>query len=458
MDVHPVRYEFDFQELKATDGYNPPKDFLARVLPLDAGGALPRGGKTKERAWYEYPSPFGQDWNLQSRQLQLQLEEERERRSLEAREERRRQLKADMLQQRKEDTELQLEEESQRHDRRLLQHQEETQLQLEELTLRLSLEEIQQQQEFDVHYGNSLADRLRQRLEAVQRRFLDAIQQRLLGEIYMEGHYHEERRLDAMQRQEQDDIYMDEIRANSSNSECWGLDVEEAPTPSSSYSPARDAPEEHQILHVEEHRVRLQMYEYDAANIPRHRLFNCEANIQDLLLESPLEIPYYIYAGRCNINLEGYKLRYADLFPDFHSWSHSWIRPTTYQGDAQYVDFWSKLMEEVEYTNTKDRVLAKAIAIANKGFRKMLYFQIEIAVKDCMMLLEYDEEMEQKCHLYGYIASEIYFQKQKYESVLERILSGHEVLRYELTELGLGDDANEDDALEMRDFVSDNLC
>jgi hypothetical protein len=89
-------------------------------------------------------------------------------------------------------------------------------------------------------------------------------------------------------------------------------------------------------------------------------------------------------------------------------------------------------MEEAEYTNSKDRLLAKAIAIANKGFQKMLYFQIEIVVKDCRMILEHREKMEQTCYLYGYIATEIYFKKQKYESVLERILNGHVVVRYEL--------------------------
>jgi hypothetical protein len=103
--------------------------------------------------------------------------------------------------------------------------------------------------------------------------------------------------------------------------------------------------------------------------------------------------------------------------------------------------------------NTKDRVLAKAITIANKGFRKILYFQIELAVGDCMMLVEAKEKFEQRCNLYAYIASEIYFQKQTYESVIERIVTGQEVLPYELTELG--SDANEDDAVEMREFVSD---
>lgn len=482
MDVHPLRYEFDFEELKATEGYNPPEDFLTRVLPLHAGGALPPGGKTKERIWYEYPSPFGKDWNLQSKQLQLELEEKLERRDLEERKRQRQRhlLKLHMLKHNKE-TQHQEESQGQQQDWDLLQHQEETELQLEELTLRLGLEDMLRRRLDAVQvYGNSVEDFLRQCLDAVQQRLLDKVQQRLLGKI--QPHYHQEGHMDAVLprrisrrarrrlrlareekirlRQEKDDIFMDEIRANSSNSECWGLD-DKAPTYSS--SPARDVSQEHQLqvedqlqveehqFHVEEHLVRLDMWEKDAANIPRWGLFNCEANINDLLLESPLEIPYYIYAGRCNLNLEGYKLRYADLFPDFHSWSSSWVRPTTYKGDSQYVNFWSELMEEVEYTNTKDRVLAKAIAIANKSFRKMLYFQIELAVKDCMMLLEHDKKMEQTCHLYGYIASEIYFKKQQYESVLERIMNGHEVLRYELTELGR--DANEDDAWEMREFV-----
>jgi hypothetical protein len=37
--------------------------------------------------------------------------------------------------------------------------------------------------------------------------------------------------------------------------------------------------------------------------------------------------------------------------------------------------------------------------------------------------------------------------------VIERIVTGQEVLPYELTELG--SDANEDDAVEMREFVRD---
>jgi hypothetical protein len=129
------------------------------------------------------------------------------------------------------------------------------------------------------------------------------------------------------------------------------------------------------------------------------------------------------------------------------------VRPTTYKGDKQYVYFFRELLTEAEYTNTKDRVLAKAIAITNKGFRKMLYFQIELAVSDCMMLLEEKEKFQQRCKLYGYIACEIYFRNQKYESVLEHIKNDHEVLCYELTEFG--SDANEDDAWEMRAVVSD---
>jgi hypothetical protein len=466
MDVHPVSFDFDFEDLKDTEGYNPPDDFLIRVLPLHAGGALPPGKQKKDKLWYEYRSPFGKDWNLQSTQVQLELGEREERRKLEEREELWQKFEDDMH------WRGFVEREERQKQNWNLQCQEEVELQFEEAVLRLSLEENQRQrhpQQLDVH------DKCRQRLDAIHQQRLHAMQQRFV-DAHQHGlqiqRHHPESYLDPMQLerleregkwhrlwQEHDDLYVDEIRASSSN-KCWGSD-DKAPTHSSSSSPARDVSEEHQFqveehkFYVEEHQVQVQMWENDATNIPRCRLFNCEANTQELLLGFPLKIPYYIYAGRCNLNVEGYQLRYAELFPDFYIWSCSWVRPTTYEGDNQYVDFWSELLEEAEYTNSKDRLLAKAIAIANKGFQKMLYFQIELAVEDCRMLLEHREKMEQTCNLYGYIATEIYFKKQKYESVLERILNGHVVLRYELTLLG--NDPNEDDALEMRDFVSESM-
>jgi hypothetical protein len=48
----------------------------------------------------------------------------------------------------------------------------------------------------------------------------------------------------------------------------------------------------------------------------------------------------------------------------------------------------------------KDHVLAKAIVLARKSFQKMLFFQIDIAVEDCMKLLEYEEGMNQCYYLY----------------------------------------------------------
>nr|XP_051185242.1 uncharacterized protein LOC127299335 isoform X3 [Lolium perenne]XP_051185243.1 uncharacterized protein LOC127299335 isoform X4 [Lolium perenne] len=385
MDVHPVRYELDFEDLKATEGYNPPHDFLIRVLPLDAGGALPGGGETREMLWYEYPSPF--DWDLQ-------LQEESDR-----------------------------------------------QLQLEEECLWRSLEERERQgQQLEVTPAAPCGEGAAAAASAGQPE-----QRQRRKKSHM-------KRLDVDERwQVQDVLYLEDIWANSSTTECWGLD-HETPLCSSS-SPSRDASksEEHQFLDLEEHQVHVRMYEYDGASIPRYCLFKSEANTQELLLGFPLKIPYIIYAGRCNLKLQGYKLRYADLFPSFHKWNYTWVRPTTYEGDDQYVYFFRELLAEAEYTNTKDRVLAKAIAIANKAFRKMLYFQIELAVGDCMMLLEEKEKFQQRCNLYGYVASEIYFKNQKYESVLERVKHGHEGLCYELTEFGR--DANEDDAWEMRAFV-----
>jgi hypothetical protein len=57
-------------------------------------------------------------------------------------------------------------------------------------------------------------------------------------------------------------------------------------------------------------------------------------------------------------------------------------------------------MEATEYGQTKDHVLAKAIVLARKSFQKMLFFQIDIAVEDCMKLLEYEERMNQRYYLY----------------------------------------------------------
>jgi len=87
--------------------------------------------------------------------------------------------------------------------------------------------------------------------------------------------------------------------------------------------------------------------------------------------------------------------------------SCKWLRPTTFEGDEQYLQFFPLLVQATEYGETKDHVVAKATVIARKSFQKMLRFQIDIAVEDCMDFLRIDEAMKRRYNLYYFAVSEI---------------------------------------------------
>uniref|UniRef100_A0A0D9YMW4 Uncharacterized protein n=1 Tax=Oryza glumipatula TaxID=40148 RepID=A0A0D9YMW4_9ORYZ len=91
-------------------------------------------------------------------------------------------------------------------------------------------------------------------------------------------------------------------------------------------------------------------------------------------------------------------------------------------------------MDTVECGNTEDTVLAKAIIIATQSYQKMLYFQIEAAVQDCLELLKEMERMNDRYDFYHFIASEILFNNKSYEDVLKLIRDGHVELHYTLKE------------------------
>ncbi len=91
-------------------------------------------------------------------------------------------------------------------------------------------------------------------------------------------------------------------------------------------------------------------------------------------------------------------------------------------------------MDTVECGNTEDTVLAKAITIATQSYQKMLYFQIEAAVQDCLELLKEMERMNDRYDFYHFIASEILFNNKSYEDVLKLIRDGHVELHYTLKE------------------------
>jgi len=91
-------------------------------------------------------------------------------------------------------------------------------------------------------------------------------------------------------------------------------------------------------------------------------------------------------------------------------------------------------MQATKFGETKDHVLSKAIVLARKSFQKMLWFQIDIAVQDCMELMKSEEAKKRRYDLYYFAVSEIVLNKMEYESVLKCIRDGDSGLPYGLTE------------------------
>ncbi|EEC72576.1 hypothetical protein OsI_06018 [Oryza sativa Indica Group] len=179
--------------------------------------------------------------------------------------------------------------------------------------------------------------------------------------------------------------------------------------------------------------TRRRIHHCNCNHIPRHTLFTSHADVEELFLPFKLEEPYLCFASRCQKSAPSY----AHFFPDFNRSpriTSDWLRPSTFEGDLQYILFFHKLMDTVECGNTEDTVLAKAITIATQSYQKMLYFQIEAAVQDCLELLKEMERMNDRYDFYHFIASEILFNNKSYEDVLKLIRDGHVELHYTLKE------------------------
>lgn len=79
-------------------------------------------------------------------------------------------------------------------------------------------------------------------------------------------------------------------------------------------------------------------------------------------------------------------------------------------------------------------VFARAITIARSGFKKMLFFQLKIAVDQCLELMLRGEKMWQRKQLYYHIVHETVLKNKKREDVIKRIQEGQVQLFYDLIE------------------------
>lgn len=111
-----------------------------------------------------------------------------------------------------------------------------------------------------------------------------------------------------------------------------------------------------------------------------------------------------------------------------------YFKPTTLEGDIQYIVFFDKLVELTRYRETRDMVFARAITIARSGFKKMLFFQLKIAVDQCLELMLRGEKMWQRKQLYYHIVHETVLKNKKREDVIKRIQEGQVQLFYDLIE------------------------
>ncbi|CAL4887336.1 unnamed protein product [Urochloa decumbens] len=183
-------------------------------------------------------------------------------------------------------------------------------------------------------------------------------------------------------------------------------------------------------------KVRMEMHECYEKGISYRRLFKSEANRDELFFHNADDELYVIYVIRCQ--REPRVTSYAHVFPDLDGTdpqiSCEWAKPTTLEGDKQCLQFFPQLMEAAKFGETKDHVFAKAIVLTRKSFQKMLRFQIDFAVQDCMELMKTEEEIHRRYDLYYFAVTEIVLNKMEFKSVLKSIRNGDSGLPYDLTE------------------------
>uniref|UniRef100_A0A453MGF4 Uncharacterized protein n=1 Tax=Aegilops tauschii subsp. strangulata TaxID=200361 RepID=A0A453MGF4_AEGTS len=181
-------------------------------------------------------------------------------------------------------------------------------------------------------------------------------------------------------------------------------------------------------------RVRLDMYHLKESQNSEESLFNCQAAKEELRADFTRTMTYYYHAIRDGIKAKSYSHFFHQFTGEYSSPCCNYIEPTTLDGDLQYIEFFDKLMESARYRETRDGVLAKAIVMANKLFNKMLFFQIKIAVDECLQLMEHLEKMGQRHQLYYYVVHELLIKRKDRQDIIDQIREEKVQLVYDLTE------------------------
>ncbi|XP_037440194.1 uncharacterized protein LOC119308178 [Triticum dicoccoides] len=184
-------------------------------------------------------------------------------------------------------------------------------------------------------------------------------------------------------------------------------------------------------------RVRVEMHRAKEIYTKEETLFKSEAVQDELLVNDGLSATSY-----------------AHFFHKDPSPRCDYYKPTTLEGDIQYIFFFDKLVELTRYRETRDMVFARAITIARSGFRKMLFFQIKIGVDQCLELMLRGEKMWQRKEVYYHIVYETVFGNNKREDVIKHIQEGQVQLFYDLIEFARLD---EDDYKVIVEETLDHL-
>ncbi|CAL4887340.1 unnamed protein product [Urochloa decumbens] len=225
-------------------------------------------------------------------------------------------------------------------------------------------------------------------------------------------------------------------RTSRCNPQCWTRS--ESIADSRCLETVADAQPQKLCSSAEVLRVRLEMHKCFEEGVSLHRLFESKAKKEELRFQNVNDEPYMLFVSRCQ--RESTIFSYPHVFPKLNEVepliSCKWVKPSTLEGDKQYLEFFPKLIQAAEYGETKDNVLAKAIVLATKLFPKMLYFQIDIAVQDCIELKKNEERMKQRYDLYYFTVCEIVLNGKDLKSVLDDIRDGYTGLPYDLTEFG----------------------
>ncbi|KAM3293313.1 hypothetical protein ACQJBY_036715 [Aegilops geniculata] len=177
-------------------------------------------------------------------------------------------------------------------------------------------------------------------------------------------------------------------------------------------------------------RVRVEMHRAKESYTKEETLFKSEARQDELLIDPNLTAPCCYDAMSNGLSATSY----AHFFHKDPSPRIDYFKPTTLEGDIQYIVFFDKLLELTRYRETRDMVFARAIALARSGFRKMLFFQIKIAVDQCLELMLRGEKMWQRKQLYYHIVHETVLKNKKREDVIRHIQEGQVQLFYDLIE------------------------